>query len=76
MNSFTDVKYMVHVMTVVASRLTQIEQWNDNVKPRDTGNPLVSRLRAGLFVCTERESICLELSSMSYAGDLNELTST
>ena len=32
--------------------------------------------RARLFACTERESICLELSSVSYAGDLNEVTST
>jgi hypothetical protein len=69
---------MVHVMTVVAQILvlTQNEQWDNHGKPRDTGNSLVNRYRAGLFPCTERESICLELSSMSYAGDLNEVTST
>ena len=48
----------------------------ENRGPRDTGISPVNRLRAGLFACTERESICLELSSMSYAGDLNEVTST
>jgi len=73
---FADVKYMVHVLTVFASRLTRSEQRGNNGKPSDRGNSLVSCLRAGLFACTERESICLELSSMSYAGDLNEVTST
>lgn len=67
---------MVYIMTVVTSRLKQYEQWNNNRKLRDTGNVRVNHLRAGLFACTERESTCLELSSMSYAGDLNKVKST